>query len=171
MKNYKILRITFVQLLLIGNLIANEEIFFLPYENKKALQNLIKKIELSKKEIYISTYIFTHKEIAKKLKDASKRDVKIKILFNEKTNLSDYSQIGNLAKIKNIECKLFNDNYSKMHANFITIDDSITIFGSLNLSKSAFKYNYEILYIKKDFNLTKKFKNYFVKIYSKSEFY
>lgn len=173
MKNHEILRIIFMQFIFAISLFAEETVFFLPYDKNKALQNLNKEIDLAKDSIYITTYIFTNKNLAKKLKNASKKGIKIKIIYNEITNSSEYSQIGNLAKIKNIECRVFKsqNEYSKMHTNFIVIDNLTTIFGSLNFTKSALNYNYELLYIKKDFNFTKKFKNYFDKIYSNSEFY
>ncbi len=163
MKNYKILMIL---LIFNFNLIASDGVFFLPFDSQKLLRNLDKKLNSAKSSIYVTSYIFTHKEIAKKLQKASQRGVQIKIL--SASNSNEYSQIGNLAKIENIECKIF---LPKMHLNFITIDENIIMFGSLSFTKSAFNESYEFFYIKDDVNLTKKFKNYFETLYQEAEFY
>ncbi len=180
MKKNKVIKISLIILSFTITLLANEKIFFMPYDKDKALSNLTKSIELAKNSIDIAIYSFTHKKISKKLKDASKRGVKIRIIFDEELNneQNKYSKLPNLAKIKNINCKLIKgkyqknrDYFGKMHNKFAIIDEKKVIFGSANFSNSAFSLNYEILYIKDDLTLAKKFKTYFDTIYSKATFY
>jgi phosphatidylserine/phosphatidylglycerophosphate/cardiolipin synthase-like enzyme len=161
------------------NLLAYE-LFFMPQDGKDALKTLLKSIDLSTKSIDIAIYSFTHKDIAKRLQNASKRGVKVTILFDEESNndKNENSQIGYLAKIKNIDVRVIkgrasknNRYFGKMHNKFMIVDDKKVLFGSINWSYSGFNKNYENLYIEEDYQLAKKFKSYFDKMYKESNSY
>lgn len=167
-------------MLLFDTLLA-EQIFFMPYDKRDALKTMKNQIDRAENSIDIAIYSFTHKELVKRLKSASKRGVRVKIIFDKKQNSpkNRYSKLPNLAKIKNIECRLLDGlrykngekSFGKMHNKFMIIDNQIVIFGSANFSHTAFSKSYEILYIKKSYQLAKKFKNYFDRIYKISEKY
>jgi len=176
-------KVFLIKLLLIHFLVINlsaGDIFFMPKDSKKAMKTLLKELDLAKNEINVAIYSFTHKEIAKKLKNASKRGVKVKIIFDDESNTdrNRRSQIGNLAKIKSIKTRVIKGKqakskryFGKMHNKFIIIDNKTVIFGSANFSYSAFGKNYEILYIEKDYALAKKFNSYFDKMFRDSKSY
>ncbi|WP_197972075.1 phospholipase D-like domain-containing protein [Nitrosophilus labii] len=156
-----------------------DEIYILPYEAKPALDTLLKSIDLSKNQIDIAIYSFTNRKIAKHLKKAAKRGVKIRIIFDKESNLyNKRSQLRYLAKYKNIKTYIIsgkpfkkNDSYGKMHMKLMIIDNKRVILGSANYSYSAFGKNYEILYIKDDYKIAKKCEKYFERIKSKAQEY
>ncbi|MDQ1341270.1 MAG: hypothetical protein QG567_2428 [Campylobacterota bacterium] len=130
-----------------------ESIFLMPKDSEIALKILCKDLGDAKKSIKASIYSFTHYEIAKAIKKAAKNGAKIEIIFDEESNLDNKdSQLGNLAKIKNIEAYTIKGEqgkkkyYGKMHMKIAIIDDKKIYFGSANWSHSAFSISYELLY-------------------------
>lgn len=160
-------------LILLGSLLnGNEQIYFMPYEQKNALSTLIKTIASSKESIDISIFSFTNREIAKALKDAAKRGVKIQIIYDYENNINNpYSTIGYLSKYNNIKTCILkgrrskNDKYNGiMHQKMAIIDTQAIIIGSANWSKNAFENNYELLIKSDDREIINKAKAYFSKI-------
>ncbi len=155
-----------------------EEFYLLPKEGESALKSLYKKIDSSKRNINISMYTFTHKEIAKRLKKAAKRGVKIEIIFDTKQNKNDrYSVMKYLAKYNNISVYTLSGlpkrHHKKgiMHIKAAVIDDKVVIFGSANWTYSAFKKNIEVLYMTKNYAIAKKFNREFERLKQKAKLY
>lgn len=158
-------------------LFAKENFYLLPKDADIALNAILKNIDHSKKSIKISIYNFTHKKIAKKLKKAAKRGVKIEIIFDERTTKEQkkISMIYYLAKYKNITTYKLKGKISKnkkyhgiMHLKTALFDHNKVLFGSANWSNSAFSRNYELIYITKDYAIAKKFDRYFEEMKKKS---
>ena len=143
----------FVFVGIFAEILSADSLYFMPYNAKEAVNALISEIKSAKKEVKIAIYSFTNREIAKAIRDSAKRGVRFKIIFDKKQNFDDsYSQIGYLAKLKNIEvCVLQGKNNGKysgiMHNKIALIDNKSVIFGSANWSKSAFEVNYEMMII------------------------
>ena len=146
------------------------KLYLLPKDRDIALKTLYKKIDLAKDEIKISIYTFTHKKIAKRLKKAAARGVKIEIIFDKKQSKSikGKSMLSYLAKYKNIKTYRLKGLLSKnkkysgiMHIKMAVIDKKIVIFGSANWTYSAFSKNYETLFVTKDYAMAKKFLRFF----------
>lgn len=152
------------------NLIA-DALYFMPYDATNAVNALISEIKSAKKEVKIAIYSFTNREIAKAIRDAAKRGVRFKIAFDYKQNINDtYSQIGYLAKLKNIEvCTLQGKNNGKyngiMHNKIALIDDKSVAFGSANWSKSAFEVNYEMMIISQNKSYISQINGYLTRIF------
>lgn len=127
---------------------ALDEIYFLPYDNEKVVQDISKILKEADSSIDIAMYNFTYKKFAKLLKKASKRDVDVTIIYY-KTKLKFYKKI-NLLQTKR-----------KQHIKLAIIDDKFAIYGSANWKKESFKDNYEIINITDDENKIKKFKEIF----------
>ena len=153
-----------------ANISQNEQFYLLPHEGYEALEDITKQIEKAKQTIHISIYSFTHKKIAKKLKNAAKRGVKITIIFDQKSAKSQQgkSMLPYLAKYKNITVYKLKGKRAKskryhgiMHMKMAVIDHKTVIFGSANWTYSAFSNNYELLYITKNYAIAKKFERYF----------
>ncbi|RDU55855.1 nuclease NucT [Helicobacter sp. MIT 00-7814] len=129
----------------------NEQLFFMPFEQKQALNALLSSFKSAKQSIQVSIYSFTNKEIAKALKDAAARGVKVAIIYDKDSNAKNKtSTIGYLAKYKNISvCLLEGLDAGKykgiMHQKMAIVDSRLLVLGSANWSKSAFEYNYETL--------------------------
>lgn len=172
MKN---LFLKFALLILLGSLLSgNDQLYFMPYEQKNALDTLIKTIESSERSIDISIYAFTNKEIEKALKNAARRGVKIRIIYDYKSNINNtHSTIGSLSKYNNIKTCLLrgirakNDEYNGiMHQKMAIIDTKAIITGSANWTRNAFENNYELLIKSDDIQMINKAKAYFSNMFS-----
>lgn len=172
MKN---LFLKFALLILLGSLLSgNDQLYFMPYEQKNALDTLIKTIESSERSIDISIYAFTNKEIEKALKNAARRGVKIRIIYDYKSNINNsHSTIGSLSKYNNIKTCLLrgtrarNDEYNGiMHQKMAIIDTKAIIMGSANWTRNAFENNYELLIKSDDMQMINKAKAYFSNMFS-----
>ncbi len=137
------------------------KIYTLPDEARPALGHLLRSIDTAKFKIDAAIYSFTHKAIAKKLANAAKRGVKIRILFDRESNIRNRrSQIGYLSKFRNIHTYLISGKvrkskkrgYGLMHMKLMVIDGRYIIFGSANWTYSAFGVNREILAIAEDYS-------------------
>ncbi len=170
-------RLLFLLLCLIP--LIGSEIYFLPYDSKAALKKLYKIIDSSTDSIDIAIYTFTDKKIAKRLKNAAKRGVKIRIIYDRDWNLkSGKSRIGYLEKYKNISSYTLSGKpykkskrRGKMHAKFMIVDSKTVLCGSANLSYSAFHTNYEVLQIDRDYQKAALFKRYFERMLKESKPY
>ena len=132
---------------------ADERLYMMPYEQNEAITALINSINNAKQKINISIYSFTNREIAKALRDANNRGVKINIIYDKSQNKGDSSTIGYLDKFENINTCLLEGLKAKkgkykgiMHQKMIIIDDKVIALGSANWSKNAFENSYETLY-------------------------
>jgi len=163
--------------LMFASLLFATEIYFMPQQGKTAETRLFTLFSHAKKEIKITIYSFTNKKLAKALKIASKKGVKITIIADKKESKYKYSVIPNLAAIKNIHVYLLSGkryrygNFAKMHVKLAIIDNSYVITGSANYSYSAFYKNYEYIMIDKDKKLINKFLGFFTTLKSKAKRY
>ena len=140
----------FLCLILSTFLLSKDAIYFMPFDAAPALQRITSELKNAKSNVYIAIYSFTNREIAKAIRDSAKNGVKYTIIFDEQSNIdNDKSQIGYLAKLKNIRvCTLRGKNKNGkydgiMHNKLALIDNRLVILGSANWSKSAFEINYE----------------------------
>ncbi|GMB91145.1 phospholipase D-like domain-containing protein [Helicobacter ailurogastricus] len=156
---------------------ATPTLYMLPYEQHEALKSLISGINASKSQINISIYSFTHKDIAKALKDAAARGVKINIIYDASGAHGKYSTMGYLAKYRGIStCTLSGKEVSYfakgkehkgiMHQKLAIIDHNTIFLGSANWSKNAFENNYELLLKDNDPALIQKAQSYYKKMWS-----
>ena len=159
----KLLIILFISIFTFAN-----EVYFMPFEGKKAENRLYYLFTHAYKNIKIIMYSFTNKKLSHALKIAAKHNVKITIIADKKEAKFQKSVIPNLAAIKNIKIYLLSGNrYSnskergKIHAKVSIIDDKALITGSANYTYSAFYKNYEYIILHDDKNLIRKFKKFF----------
>jgi len=154
------------------------ELYLLPQDSSKALSAILKSIDHSHKSIRIMIYNFTHKKIAKRLKIAAKRGVRVEIIFDQKNGREDKrrSMLYYLAKYKNIFIYKLKgkyiksgDRYGIMHMKSAIFDHRRVIFGSANWTYSAFGKNYEMLYVEDDYAKAKQFEKYFEMMKKKSK--
>lgn len=153
--------------IIFNTLLFANTIFFMPIDGKKAENKIFYTFTHAHKTIKIIMYTFTNKKLAKALKIASKHNVKITIIADEKEAKFKRSVIPNLAAIKNINIyllhgKAYRDGtFGKLHAKVSIIDNKIIITGSANYSYSAFFKNYEYIIFHYDKHLIKKFNWFF----------
>lgn len=151
-------KLFFLIFLIVTNLFSEvkNELFILPTQGKELNERIENLIDLSKNEIIIAMYNFSHKDILKKLKDSSKKGVKILLILDEEK----YEE--NKKIIKELE----NDNLKiiipkdKMHMKIAIFDSKLLIIGSMNWTKESFKENYEVIMINNDIETILKLTNY-----------
>ena len=145
----------------------SKEIYFMPKEGKKTENRLFYLFTHAKKEIKIIIYTFTNKKLAKALKIAAKKGVKVTIIADKQAAKYQYSVIPRLATLKNFDIYLLsgkkykNNEKAKMHVKLSIVDNKYVVTGSANYSYSAFYKNYEYILIHKDKILIAKFNNFF----------
>ena len=148
-----------------------KEIYFMPKEGKIAENRLINLFAHAHREIKIVIYSFTDYKLARALKKAARKGVKIYIIADKELAKYKDSKIPNLATIKNIHIRLLsgkrykNGDEAKMHVKLSIIDNKFLVTGSANYSYSAFYKNYEYILIDTDKKLIKKFNDFFYMIY------
>jgi len=161
-------------IILFGAILLAKEVFFMPDNGKAAQKRLYYLFTHAKKEIKITIYTFTNKTLAKALKKAAKKGVKVEIIADTKEAKYSKSVIPNLALIRHINTYLLSGRgyrsgeKAKMHVKMSIIDNKYLITGSANYSYSAFFKNYEYLVIDTDKDLIKKFSKFFEKIKKRS---
>lgn len=139
-------------------------IYFSPHD--RIIQTkLIPLINNSKKYIYIPTFLITDKNMAAALINARKRGVSVKIIVDA-TNAKNNSSKHQLLRQNGIEVKT--ENWAgKLHSKSIIIDDTYTVIGSMNFSKSGELKNDENVVIIKNTKLTQFYKAYFNYLWSR----
>jgi phosphatidylserine/phosphatidylglycerophosphate/cardiolipin synthase-like enzyme len=161
-------------ILLFATILFAQEVYFMPLQGKTAEKKLFNLFAHAKNNIKITIYTFTNKKLAKALKIAARRGIKITIIADKKEAKFKYSVIPNLALIKNFNILLLtgknykNGDKAKMHVKMSIVDDKYLITGSANYTYSAFFKNYEYILISQNKELIKKFNNFFYYLKEKS---
>ncbi len=164
-------------ILLLSCFVFAKEVYFMPMEGKKAENEIFYTFTHAHKTIKIIMYTFTNRKIAKALKIASKHNVKIYIIADEKEAKFNRSVIPNLAVIKNIKVYILHGNrykhggFGKLHAKVSIIDNKTLITGSANYTYSAFYKNYEYVIFHKNTALINEFNKFFDYLKSKAKPY
>ncbi|TLD86580.1 phospholipase D-like domain-containing protein [Helicobacter sp. MIT 05-5294] len=156
-----------------------DTLYFMPQEQDKAFKTLISTISNTQKTLDVAIYSFTNREISKAIRDIAKKGVKVRIVYDKKSNQNaNKSTIGYLAKLKNIETCLLEGELSEnrkfrglMHMKMAISDENALVLGSANWSKSAFETNYETFLITQDKDSIFKAKRAFEKMFQKCEKY
>lgn len=137
---------------------ANFAVYFSP-EDKPLTTQVIPLIDNAKKYIYIPAFLITHKGLADSLVNASKRGVAVKVILDA-TNTHTSSSKMKMLREAGIQVKT--ENFAgKLHSKSIIIDDTYTVIGSMNFSRSGEGANDENLIIIKDRNSALFYKTFF----------
>ena len=142
------IRIFIITILLVANIFALENLYFLPKDGKKVMQDMETHIKNAKESIDIAMYNISYRKLVNLLNEASQRGVKVKIFYFKKK--ADFSENVEAIKIKD-----------KLHTKIAIIDKKIVIFGSANWTEDSFKENYEVFYISDKEELAKQFNQFF----------
>jgi len=122
------------------SMLFSQKLYFLPQDSQKAQEQILSLIKNANNKIDIAIYSFTYKKFAKALKKASKKGVKITVIYY-KTKKDFFKKLKLDNKIELIKSK------RKLHIKLAIIDDKYLIFGSANWKKESFEQNYEIIKI------------------------
>ncbi len=151
------------------------QVFFSP--NGGAREAILNEIENAKKEINVTMYIFTDRELSNSLVLAKERGVKVKVLLDGKSAEEIGYSKHHFMSEKNIDVRLDNAHKSYgnkykgiMHNKFAIIDNRTLITGSFNWTHSAEKLNDEnLLIIKDEKRLIRKFRDKFKELWDRSK--
>jgi phosphatidylserine/phosphatidylglycerophosphate/cardiolipin synthase-like enzyme len=157
-------------LISLSSMLKADNLYFTIQDSKNIIKEIKKSISSSKLNIKISSYHLTNKSITKSLKNVSKKGVKVTIIFDQKNSNKKYSLMRYLAKYKNFNIYIMDLKWS-LHQNYIIIDNKLLIFGSANLSKSAFLKNLEYIFVSKNKSYIRKFNKNFLWLISHSKLY
>lgn len=130
--------------------IKETEFFYSP--SKDLLENIVSKMNNSKKRIYLEVYMLTETKLKDALKKAKDRWVEVKVVleknpymaFNINNKTYDFLYKNNINVVwSNLE------NYALNHSKFIIIDDEL-VLASWNFTYSTFSKNRDIFLFIKD---------------------
>lgn len=136
-------------MLLGGNMLAQDNVYFLPKQSKEAKKEIASLINNAKSSIDIAMYNFSYKKFAKLLKKAKKRGVKVHLLY-EKSDI----------KLKGLDA-IQHANKVKLHTKLAIFDNQTVVFGSTNWTKESFNENLEFIYVTNNPNTVQKFTTFF----------
>lgn len=136
----------------------NISVYFSP-QDKAITEQVIPLVDGAQKYIYIPAFLITHKGLSDSLIRASKRGVAVKIILDA-TNTHTPSSKMKMLRAAGIQVKTEN-LAGKLHSKSIIIDDSYTVIGSMNFSRSGESVNDENLIIIKDPQIAQFYKTFF----------
>lgn len=150
------LKIKNSRILVVDN--SSLSVYFSP-KDKPITTQIIPLIDGAQKYIYMPVFLITHKELADSLVRASKRGVNVKVIIDA-TNSHGSASKHKYLRQNGIQVKT--ENFAgKCHSKSIIIDDTYTIIGSMNFSKSGEGINDENLVIIKNSEIAKFYKTFF----------
>lgn len=153
------LNILFSLLLLALTLNANDTLFVLPKESKKAENKIEALIQNAQHSIEVAMYNFSLKSLAKELIQAKKRGVEVTVFLDEKKSKEKNSEYDFLKK-NGVDVVLIKSQ--KLHTKLAIFDKKVALLGSSNWTKESFDENYEIIVVSKQDEIVEKL-NQFIK--------
>lgn len=133
------------------------QIYFSPKD--KGVSAIIPLIDNSQKYVYIPAFLITRKDLAQSLINAHNRGVSVKVILDA-TNTHTSSSKMKLLRQSGIQVKT--ENFAgKLHSKSVIIDDSYTVIGSMNFSRSGEAANDENLLIIKNPEIAQFYKTFF----------
>ncbi len=117
----------------------------------------MKVLNETKKSVKIAVYAFTDRNILSALKYLTSKGVKVFMIVDEwSENYIDLPQ-------EQFKVKIYRDR--RLHHKFMIVDDRILITGSANLTESAFRKNFEIIFLTRDNGIVDKYVELFEKLW------
>lgn len=116
------------------------EMWFLPDNNKQALQRLKTLIEGAKKTIRVAMFAWTRPDLAKSVVEASKRGVDVQVVVDQSLGKGTGSKVVKYLKDNQINVALSTGS-PLLHHKFLYIDGEMLVHGSTNWTQRAFTEN------------------------------
>jgi len=122
---------------------ANEQELITGYHSIHKLAEVIASAEYN---IFIVGYKLTSEKALESLITARKRGIEIKLVFDGKEARENNSLLP-IVMENDIETRIWDTRKNgKLHTKMYIIDEKILVIGSFNLSESAEKSNYELIF-------------------------
>jgi phosphatidylserine/phosphatidylglycerophosphate/cardiolipin synthase-like enzyme len=129
-------------------------VYFTPPSHATAA--IVKAIEASEQEVLVQAYGFTHKGIAKALVSAHRRGVRVRVLLDQKSSITN-GDVIKLLEHEQIDVRQ-DGKHAIAHNKVMVIDDAVVITGSFNFTQSAANRNAENFLILKSVALAQRYK-------------
>lgn len=125
--------------------ILNQDNISLFIEPEDGRLPVIEAIDKAAKSIDLEVYLLSDDEIIKRLIEAQKRGVSVRVILEESpySGFSENKEVKEKLSHYGIDVKWNNRVYVYTHSKFIVIDGKIVIIMTLNLTKSSFTKNRE----------------------------
>ena len=137
---------------------AEISVYFSPKDRAITTQ-VIPLVDGAQKYIYIPAFLITHKGLTDSLIKASRRGVAVKIILDATNTHTSASKMKAL-RASGVQVKTEN-LAGKLHSKSVIIDDTYTIIGSMNFSRSGEGANDENLIVIKNKEITMFYKTFF----------
>lgn len=150
--------------LLATTLYANDTLFLLPEESKKAQKKIETLMKNAQSSIDVVMYNFSLKDFAEILIEAKEKGVEVRVFLDEvksKQKSSEYK----LLKKNGINIFLIEN--TKLHIKLAVFDKKVAVFGSSNWAKESFAENYEIIYLSEEKEIVEKLNQFIEKLKEK----
>lgn len=154
---------------------SGTQVFFspAPLTQESIRDEIIKRINLSRKSIDIAIYVFTAGPIAQALLDAKKRGVRIRIILDKmqiKRGTKGRSEYGFLVD-NGFNPKVLSgiERFGIMHNKIAIYDGQVVQTGSYNWSDNAESNSWENAVFIDDASVAQKFRDYFQRMWNYEE--
>ena len=128
-------------------------VYFTPPSHATAA--IVKAIEASEQEVLVQAYGFTHKGIAKALVSAHRRGVRVRVLLDQKSSITN-GDVIKLLEHEQIGVRQ-DGKHAIAHNKVMVIDGATILTGSFNFTKAAESSNTENLLVIRDPALAQKY--------------
>ncbi len=144
-------------------------------------ERLVKEIEQEKKQLSVAIYGFSHKRIAKALKEAKQRGVEVELIVDpfalkgQKRMLLDLAKAGVVVYVWQTPHKIIRASNGKeegrgiLHHKFCLLGDRKVWTGSFNFTYSADRYHAENALLITDTEVSRAYMSEFARIRAQSE--
>jgi phosphatidylserine/phosphatidylglycerophosphate/cardiolipin synthase-like enzyme len=131
------------------------------------LNAIIDALKNAKKRANICVFTISDNRITEAIREAQLSGVNVKVISDNDKRYDEGSDIDHIAEM-GIEVKL-DKTRAHIHHKFAVIDDTITISGSYNWTRSAETVNHENIMITDDKEVAKSFTREFDKLWKQTE--
>jgi phosphatidylserine/phosphatidylglycerophosphate/cardiolipin synthase-like enzyme len=137
-----------------ANATDNIAVFFSPKGG--CTDAIVKELGKARSEVLVLAYSFTSAPIAKVLKDAHERGVKVSVILDSSNETTKYSSATFLTNA-GIQT-LIDSKHKIQHSKYMVVDRAVVITGSFNFSNAAEASNSENLLVIRDASLAEKYR-------------
>lgn len=141
------------------------KVYFSP--GPDCLNAIVDTLKKAKRKAKICVFTISDNRIVDAIKDMQLNGVNIKVISDNDKRFDEGSDIEYIAR-RGIDVKL-DTTHAHMHHKFAVIDDSITITGSYNWTRSAEQRNYENILVTDSKDVAKAYGREFDKLWEKTE--
>ena len=136
--------------------------------DQSAIEDTVSAIQRADREIVALVYKFDDPSVLKALRQAAKKEVRIRIVADREASDEQGSLIKKARKL-GAKIRMPPRKRGKLHAKFLIVDEREVLFGSFNWTRSAADKNMELLVLQQDPDTVRQFLELFEEIWRESK--